>query len=420
MDVDNKWSNLLDDYLDSDGFVSYVPTSVLSDTFQEVRLYTKIDHRKDLPEPLAKRNLSILPLKNRGNYALVQGDMFQSTNFPSSSEQWESVQDFDLETLDGDRIGEQKYILKAVWSGMLADFLGVDELYQTISGREYSKPFTFKFGDAELDVKSVQMEVDAGFEVPEEEQIVLVEAKKRSRDKVESFNLRQLYYPYRQYRKKYPSYDVRTVFFVHDDEGNYNFLEYEFPDPKRMDNAELKHSKAYSLVDKETLNIWSVIDDTEIQSGVVPQADDLEKVLQVPYLILSGADSAMDIIEELDGLDTERQGNYYRQAAESLNLNDKYELTEQGRRYVDEDTTDWSKTVITVLASNKIVNESLQKLRENDKLSSEDVYDIIENHSDYNHQTCQRRTRTIMSWLRWVKRNSDELSEDEEGCLVQA
>ncbi len=81
-------------------------------------------------------------------------------------------------------------------TGLLSDFVEGEKLYQTIRGRERSKPFAFRLTDNDplIEVKGVQIEVDAGYEG--ERDVILIEAKIGTR---KSFNIRQLYYPYRHF-----------------------------------------------------------------------------------------------------------------------------------------------------------------------------------------------------------------------------
>jgi hypothetical protein len=80
-------------------------------------------------------------------------------------------------------------------------------LVLTIRGRKYTPAFSFNVGDFSIGVKSVQTEVDAGFEG--KSQVVLIEAKSAGTKNV---IIRQLYYPFRQWQSCTEK-PVVTLFF---------------------------------------------------------------------------------------------------------------------------------------------------------------------------------------------------------------
>ena len=404
-----EWNNIINEYW-KEGPVAFVPTKELKETLGEVRLYTKIDRRKDLPKPLKKRNISLLPLKNRGDYALVKGDMFTDIAYNQSSKKWNNTQKLELATLNGDRIGEQKYISKALWTGILSDFLNIDktDIYQTIGGREYTKPFEYSLNNNRLEVESVQIEIDAGFEIPSRKEIVILEAKKRSRDKLKSFNIRQLYYPYRQYQKKFPEHTIRTIFFLHDEEDQYNLWEYEFQDSHKMDTISCKKSTTYRIPKVKKISLWDVHKRSTPKYDIVPQADDIEKVLQIPYLVNAGVKDAKESLESLKDLNTKRQGNYYRQASDAIGLTKKWNLTEKGKEYINLRTEDTERYIVERMLENKIINIVLTTAKTR-KVSKKDVAEIIFENNTLTRETANRRKTTVISWIKWLASNSSDL-----------
>lgn len=120
-----------------------------------------------------------------------------------------------------------------------------DSLVLTIRGRKYTPEFDFFVGKQQIKVKSVQTEVDAGYEG--KKQIVLVEAK---RPGTANTIIRQLYYPFRQWQSC-TSKKVTTLFFERDPKENtYSIWEFKFTDVKNYNSIKLVKSGKYRIKEK--------------------------------------------------------------------------------------------------------------------------------------------------------------------------
>ena len=118
-----------------------------------------------------------------------------------------------------------------------------DSLLLTIRGRKYTPSFSFNVAQQLLNVESVQTEVDAGYEG--RDKIVLIEAKNSN---VSNTIIRQLYYPYRQWKEQ-TTKDVSLLFF--DKERNddvYNIWQFEFTDEKDYNSISLVKSGRYRII----------------------------------------------------------------------------------------------------------------------------------------------------------------------------
>ena len=108
---------------------------------------------------------------------------------------------------------------------MVEHFCDVGELFLTIRGRKYTPEFSFKVNKFEITQRSVQTEVDGGYEG--EKHLVLIEGKNNGE---KDLIIRQLYYPYRKWLKNIPEgvkKEVMPVFF--EKRGfEYMFWMYEF------------------------------------------------------------------------------------------------------------------------------------------------------------------------------------------------
>lgn len=187
---------------------------------KEARLLCKQDTRESRPQVFKDKGIFILPVRN-GHYELVRGEGYIDIP-PITSKVIEhpSALDFDLTTSAvGD--SEMQHLDYAYAISMVRSFIGDDSLVLTIRGRKYTPEFSFKVGKFNITAKSVQTEVDSGYEG--HDKVVLVEAKNNT---AQNTIIRQLYYPYRQW-KSYTEKDVFVVFFMHQ-ENEYHFWQFEF------------------------------------------------------------------------------------------------------------------------------------------------------------------------------------------------
>jgi hypothetical protein len=159
---------------------------------REVRILCKQDSREDRPEVFSDNDVFLLPIKN-GEYAIVKGEgYFDIPEIQSVVKIYNSKLNFKLDTsLVGN--SEMQHLDFAYATSLIRTFLEDDSLVLTIRGRKYTPEFSFKVGEQKITVKSVQTEIDAGYEG--REQVVLIEAKN---SQTTNTIIRQLFYPYRQ------------------------------------------------------------------------------------------------------------------------------------------------------------------------------------------------------------------------------
>ncbi len=143
----------------------------------------------------------------------------------------------------------------------------------------------------------------------------------------------------------------------------------------------------------------------------VPQADDLDKVLEVASLVADGASTSADIADKLGMV--ERQGLYYATAAAILGMvtiDDKHvvTLTDLGRRYNSEDAIGrkglarhaftQAPFVRHILADLGIKRPSWTSHRHllDDSLHTQDAIEDL----GYAPETALRRAFTIRAWIK--------------------
>ena len=209
---------------------------------KEVRILCKQDTRESRPEIFKENDLFLLPKKN-GSYYIVKGEGYVDIpKITTEIENYKSKLDFKLESSTiGD--SEMQHLDLAYASSLVRTFMEDDSLLLTIRGRKYTPSFTFNVGNQKLSVESVQTEVDAGYEG--RNKIVLIEAKNSD---VTNTIIRQLYYPYRQWKQQ-TSKDVNLLFFDRDRNSDvYNIWQFKFEDENDYNSIKLVKSGRYRII----------------------------------------------------------------------------------------------------------------------------------------------------------------------------
>jgi hypothetical protein len=252
--IDKSWESIFDEYKiwehDFNTSPYYITAAQIKKACQdfrntgekEVRILCKQDRRESRPAVFQERNLFLLPVVNK-KYVIVKGEGY--IDIPSvtcDKKQYSSKLNFNLDTsLVGN--SEMQHLDFAYASSLIRSFIDDDSLVLTIRGRKYTPEFSFHVGKHELVAKSVQTEVDAGYEG--REQVVLVEAKNSiSTNTI----IRQLYYPFRQWQS-FTTKPVRTVFFEKQGQ-DYRMWEFCFREVEDYNSIKLVKSGCYRIVSK--------------------------------------------------------------------------------------------------------------------------------------------------------------------------
>lgn len=193
---------------------------------KEVRILCKQDTREDRPQVFKEKGIFILP-KHNGEYYIVKGEGYiDIPDITSPIQDYHKKLDFELESSQvGD--SEMQHLDYAYANSLIRTFMDDSSLVLTIRGRKYTPHFTFKVCGFMLEAKSVQTEVDAGYEG--RDKIVLIEAKNTNN---QNTIIRQLYYPFRQWqdsttKKVYPLFFEKRII---DNEKIFYIWQFEFRD----------------------------------------------------------------------------------------------------------------------------------------------------------------------------------------------
>lgn len=372
---------------------------------REPRLMMKFDHSSQLPPSLKEQSKFILPLRN-GLYAIIRGTGYHQPEACPEPVDFSRRHAFRLETSETG-LSEMQHLDLAFNSGLLAEFTGEPVLYPTLRGRKYSPAFSFSVGPHHLDVESVQIEIDQGYEGPD--CIIVVEAKIGECD---DFHLRQLYYPYRTW-STLSQKRVRPIFFTFEpNTGLYRFREYTFSPAEIYQPPQLIKAAAYRLVETAHPPSRSL----PVKKTVpIPQADKLERISELPILSALGYNTPKTLAERL-GIDP-RQGAYYLNAACSLGLLEpnSFEPSELGHTFLQQ-PEQRDPLLIRAVLTVPLVGEILLALltSPNGQMRKEEVVELVQRSTPLGESTARRRSQTLWAWLAWVSQRGVNLSVEPE------
>ena len=189
----NSWQKIFDDYKilnHNFGEEPFILTAEMikrscqnfkKTTEKEVRILCKQDNRESVPKIMQENRLFLLPIKN-GTYAIVKGNgYFDIPKIDNQPIKYISKLDFKLDTsMIGD--SEMQHLDFAYAASIIRTFMNDKTLVLTIRGRKYTPKFNFFVGQQKIEIRSVQTEVDAGYEG--KSKVVLVEAKNSKTDNI--------------------------------------------------------------------------------------------------------------------------------------------------------------------------------------------------------------------------------------------
>jgi len=373
----------------------------------------KMDTLESLPQIFRLNSLFLLPV-SRKEYGIVKGKGYHR---PESIDNKPIIHDTSIPfPISASGVeSESVYLDYANSCGLLSKLCGTNTLVQSIRGRRTTPSFNFRVDNSEIRVNHAQIEVDVGFEGPD--QIVLFEAKIGIPS---SFNIRQLYYPYRTF---YSKKRVRNFFFCLEPiTKEYFFWEYSFNPDDDFESIKLVCFKRYQIKISKVISIKDyqdvIPDKTKFK---IPQADDVNKIVEFPLKVFEGYDTAEKISQAYGFVN--RQSSYYRHAAEILGLvrieKNRYTLTDKSWEFLKL-PADKKLTYITkLLLEFPIVNEIFIQIsiNRNKLISRNDIIELLRSRSHLTGNTLSRRAQTIISWFRWIRNNLQLVEVDDNGSI---
>jgi hypothetical protein len=375
---------------------------------REARLMAKFDTQESLPELFKKNELNITAVSN-GSYIIFKDKSHSSfINLPDYSLitpiKFKPSFELDLQTLAfSAKMSESNAIDYAHHAGILSAYSGEKILKLTTRGRFFSDLFTLRSPElGELEIKGVQIEVDAGYEGLE--QFLILEAKSSTRS---TFNIRQLYYPYMHFVGK-TNKRIKTVLLFFSN-GIYYFTEIRFG--ALFKEYEIAGTQAIEVVIEEAI---PKITARELMSqkvhrpqGIpVPQADDLNKVIDLLSYLSRGDADKYSIAEFFEFND--RQGDYYGNAAAYIGLASKkgrlFSLTNLGKTILQiKNSSHRNLELVSAILRTELFNDMFQLyLNQGGNITDAQIVDRI-GEEGLTKSTPGRRKSTVRSWMRWIQ-----------------
>lgn len=394
---------------------------------REPRLMAKQDTLSARPAIFKEHNLTIFPVEN-GQYVIFQDpDQKSYFCFDASLDELlpqQYISKLDLKTFEtypvNQHLSESQAIDFAFVSSLLQHFLGDDLIYLTIRGRLRSGAFYFTLPNRQrqIQVAGVQIEVDAGYE--SRERIYLLEAKVGKR---EDFHIRQLLYPYLEWSQRSRK-EVIPIFLIYSN-GQYYLLQFCI-NPMFGEFTVVKQ-QCYTVNEspRATINFLRLLQDVPVETEPAvpyPQANDLDKVVDIIHLIETGIMTKSEISTYFDF--DERQGDYYLNAAAYLRFvardQQQFGLTPAGEQFCHtKSRAERTKFILLQMVKTPTFREIFQLIFNNlstpglfedyyafEKITNGQITQILRRYTPLNMVTASRRASTVRSWLRWVFKNS--------------
>lgn len=417
----DKWNILLNRLkIDVSRPINFVTANQIKNIIkEEPRLMAKMDRYENLPQIFKENNLFLLPI-SRKEYAIIKGNGYHKLEpIDQKTEIHLTTKPFPESAIGIE--SESVFLDYANSCGLLEKLSQTNNLILTFRGRRTTPKFSFKIKGSSnpIDVEHAQIEVDSAFETSD--QIVIFEAKIGNPG---SFNIRQLYYPFRTF---YGKKRIRNFFFhLIPDERIYLFWEYVFDPYNEFNSIKLVNSKKYKIKlsnNPISVNSFQKIQPIEKRLNI-PQADDINKIIQFPLRVFEGYDTSEKMIDAFGFV--KRQSSYYRQASELLGLvtshKNKYKLTSKGEEFLKLSAEKKSNYICKLLLEFPIINDiflqiSIDKTR---TFTRNDIIELLIKKSQITGSTLKRRTQTIVSWFKWIRTNIGLVEVDSYGNITIA
>jgi uncharacterized protein DUF6997 len=287
-------------------------------------------------------------------------------------------------------------------------------------GRTTTPEFSFYVDSTHITVNRAQIEVDAAFESTKE--IILFEAKM---EMPSSFSIRQLYFPFRT-AYQLGNKKVRNFFVCMGEVGDkkvYLFWEYKFDPYDRFESIKLVQCKTYQIQISNNVPVTVYQNVTpENSKRDIPQADDVNKIIEFPLRVFEGYDTAEKIKRQFGFVN--RQSSYYRQASEILGLVSKdkgwrYILTDRGKEFLRPPSQQKFQYFCKFLLEFPIINEIFLDVSTDPRkvITKQHIIELLKKYSHVTGSTLGRRAQTIISWFKWIRNNLGIVEVNHNGDI---
>lgn len=397
--------------------------------YRESRLMAKMDNHSQVPAIFSENRLGILPL-SRGSYRIAPFAQMKKLPEAPVKNQKSILYPAHIESLRPNDITSEANLINAcLLSGVFQKALGVEKVYQTISGRMGSGRFDFHClntnnNPIQFQVENAQIEIDVALET--RDAFYVIESKM---SRPNEFHVRQLYYPYRTWRERLQKKKVVPLllskykdsiildYFHFQELQNYNSCQWVASQAFRFTDDQV------SLDDIVKLNATIPIK-TETEAPF-PQADSLDRVIDM--ISLFGSENpnkenealwtVEDIVLEYDF--DPRQADYYSNALLYLGLAQRsqaksFSLSEKGQRMLQINSKrNFYLELIKEILSHRPFKETFQE-----SLTTS-IEDISKEWGMAMMKSCRlknitsastlgRRFQTVKAWIKWIREKATQ------------
>jgi len=180
------------------------------------------------PNIFKEKGICIFPIKN-GTYILTKNNIYTTLKYDEKEPILIKRDTSSVMLNIGD--SETSLIDNLRYSGVFDEILGEKITHGPLLNGRHRISIDMKIGDSDICVKGVQYETDSCFESAGK--ILIVEGKS-SNKQIDSFNTRQLYFPYREALKVSKGKEIICV-FIHELNGFIRIWKYTFADSNKID-----------------------------------------------------------------------------------------------------------------------------------------------------------------------------------------
>jgi hypothetical protein len=205
----------------------------------EPRLLAYQTSANSRPDIFKQHGISILPVQN-GTYILTKKKIYQTLDYsqPVDSPQPTYLKRDTSSILLSLGDSETSFIDNLRYCGVFErpEFLNEPITHGSLLNGRHRCSFEMKLEDVSYSVKGVQYEVDSCFESANK--ILIIEGKNTNTE-FDSFNIRQLYFPYREIIEKTKAKKEIICLFIHKCREVVHIWKYSFTEPTQMDSITL-------------------------------------------------------------------------------------------------------------------------------------------------------------------------------------
>jgi hypothetical protein len=208
----------------------------------EPRLFAYQTSDESRPEIFKKLGLYILPVKN-GSYILIKTNVYMSLDY-SHVDPFPIARDTSSTMLQlGD--SETSLIDNLRYSGVFErpEILGEQITHGPLMNGRHRIAAEFSIGNNKLSISGVQYETDGCYE--SKNHILIIEGKST---KCKTFNIRQLYFPYREAMRLSSGKKKVACLFIHSLNDVIHIWKYDFTDVNVMDSIRMTGHYAYKFI----------------------------------------------------------------------------------------------------------------------------------------------------------------------------